>query len=102
MLRAHQILRNLAEEIRGSFYALICDEYTDVSNKEQLTLCLRWIEVCFSVYEDFLGFNEVLNIKSGTIVSVIGDALLRTQISLEKCRDNVMMVSVICWAKSQV
>ena len=61
MLMAHQILGNLAEEIRGSFYALICDEYTDISNKEQLTLCLRWIDDCFSVYEDFLGFYEVLN-----------------------------------------
>ena len=84
MLMAHQILRNLAEEIRGSFYALMCDEYTDISSKEQLTLCLRWIDDCFSVYEDVLGFYEVLNTKSGTIVSVIKDVLLRTQISLEK------------------
>ena len=50
MLMVHQILRNLAEEFRGSFYALICGNYTDVSNKEQLKLCLKWIDDCFSVY----------------------------------------------------
>ena len=87
MLMVHQILRNLAEEIRGSFQALICDKYTDVSNKEQLKLCLKWIDDCFSVYEAFFGFYKVLNIKSGIIVSAIRDVLLRTQISLEKCRE---------------
>ena len=66
MLMAHQILFNLAEG--------------------QLTLCLRWIDECFSVYEDFLGFYEVLNIKSGTIISTIRYFLLRIQTSSEKCR----------------
>ena len=90
-LMAHQILHNFAEEIRGSFCELICDEYADISNKEQLTLCLRWIDECFSVYEGFLDFYEVLNINSGTIVSAIRDVLLisseiSTQIYLEKCK----------------
>lgn len=34
VLMAHQILRNLTEEIRGSFYALIYEEFTDISNKK--------------------------------------------------------------------
>ena len=53
MLMAHQILGNLAEEIRGSIYALICDEYTDISNKEQLTLCLRWIDTVLVYMKTF-------------------------------------------------
>ena len=40
-LMAHQILRDLTDEMRDSFYATIYDEYTDISNKEQLTLCLK-------------------------------------------------------------
>ena len=80
MLMAHQILRNLDEEIRGPFCELICDEYADILNKEQLTLCLRWIDECFSVCEGFLDFYEVLSINSGTIVSAIRDVSL---ISLE-------------------
>ena len=40
MLMAHNIFRDLTDEMRDSFYATICDEYTDISNKEQLTLCV--------------------------------------------------------------
>lgn len=86
MLMAHQILRDLTDEIRDSFYATICDEYTDISNKEQLTLCLRWVDELFNINEDFLGFYELQDIKSDTIVSAIKDVLLRTQISLDNCR----------------
>lgn len=86
MLMAHQILRDLANEIKDSYYATICDEYTDISNKEQLTFCLRWVDDLFDIHEDFLGFYEVQNIKSETIVSAITDILLRIQISLDNCR----------------
>ena len=86
MLMAHQIVRDISENIRNSFYAIICDEYTDVSNKEQLTFCLRWVDDCFNIREEFLGFYEVKNIKSDTIVFAIKDILLRIQISLDKCR----------------
>ena len=85
-LMAHQILRDLTDEMRDSFYATICDEYTDISNNEQLTLCLRWVDELFNIHEDFLGFYQLENIKSDTIVSAIRDVLLRTQISLDNCR----------------
>ena len=74
------------EETRCFFFALICDEYTNISNKEQLKLCFRWIDGCYSIYEDLLGFSGVSNIKSVAIVSNIRDVLLLTQISLDKCR----------------
>ena len=85
-LMAHQILRDLTDEMRDSFYGTICDEYTDILNKEQLTLCLRWVDELFHIHEDFLGFYQLENIKSDTIVSAIRDVLLRTQISLDNCR----------------
>ena len=87
-LIAHQILRDLADEMRDSFYATICDKYTDISNKRQLTLCLRWVDEIFNIYEDstYTRFYELENIKSDTIVSAIRDVLLRTQISLDNCR----------------
>ena len=40
-LMAHQILRDLTDEMRDSFYVTTCDEYTNFSNKEQLALCFR-------------------------------------------------------------
>ena len=85
-LIAHHILRDLADEMRDSFYATICDVYTDISNKEQLTLCLSWVDEIFNIQEDFLGFYELENIKRDNIVSIMRDVLLRTQISLDNCR----------------
>ena len=85
-LMAHQILRDLTYEMRDSIYATICNEYIDISNKEQLTLCLRWVDELFNIHKDFLGFYQLENIKSDTIVSAIRDVLLRTQISLDNCR----------------
>ena len=34
---ANQILSGMANQIRGSYFSIICDEYTKVSQKEQLT-----------------------------------------------------------------
>ena len=85
-LIAHQVLRDLTDEMEDSFYATICDEYIDISKEEQLTLCLWWVDEIFNIHEDFLGFYELGNIKKDTIVSAIRDVLLQTQISLDNCR----------------
>ena len=86
MLMVRQIIRDICEKIQKSFYAIICDEYTDISNKEQLTFCLRWVDDCFRLREEFLGFYEVKNITRDTIVCAIKDMLLRMQITLDNCR----------------
>ena len=83
---ANQILSGMADQLRCSYFSIICDEYTDISNKGQLKFCLRWVDESFNEHEDFLGFYEVPNIKSDTIVSALRDILLCMQISLESCR----------------
>ena len=86
MLMANQILSGMADQVKGSYFSIIWDEYTEISDKEQLTFCLRWVDETFNEHEDFLGFYEVPNINSDTIVSAKRDILLCTQISLESCR----------------
>ena len=68
------------------FSSIIGDEGTDVSNKEQLSFCLRTIDENLDPFEDFIGFYELENIKSNTIVRVIKDILIRLNLSLENCR----------------
>ena len=68
------------------FFAFIADEYTDVSNKEQLTICIRWIDKSLEVHEDFLGFFNLPDTVAETIVSVIKAVLLKLQLSLAYCR----------------
>ena len=85
-IMANQVIRDLVLEIRGDFFSIICDEFTDNSNKEQLTICIRWVDKELEAHEDFLGFYNVPNMGAGTIVSAIKDVLLKLQLSLVNCR----------------
>ena len=84
-----------------TWYALIADEYTDISNKEQLSICFRWVNNDLEAKEDFIGFYEIPNIKSSTIDTVIKDALIRLQLSLSlstNAVDSAMMELATCRA----
>jgi len=84
---AQHVLREKLAEIReNQLFALMADEYTDVSNKEQLSFCLRTVSDDLEVKEDFLGFYELNNIRSDSIVHAMKDVLLRLNLSLENCR----------------
>ena len=65
---------------------MIADEYTDIANLEQLSICLRWIDDYLNSHEDFLGFYQISNISSETIVNALKDSLIRLQLSLNECR----------------
>ena len=55
-LMANEVLRTKLNAIKQSkFYSTMCDEYTDVTNKEQLSFRLRWIDENLCAREDFLG-----------------------------------------------
>ena len=71
---------------RSRMFSLMCDEYTDVSNKQQLSMCVRWIDDSLNPHEDFLGFYELPNIASDTIVSAIKDSLTRFRLLLSELR----------------
>ena len=67
---SHQLLNKLLVSIRNTMFSLICDGYTDCSNKELLTFCLRWVTDNLDVFENFMRFYESPDIESSTIVSV--------------------------------
>ena len=44
-LMANEVLITKLNAIKQSkFYSIMCDKYTDVANKQQLSFCLRWID----------------------------------------------------------
>ena len=80
-------LRTIASEIRDAgYFCLECDEVTDSSNKEQVIVCLRWVDDKFEPHEDFIGLYQVSDIKSDTIVHVLKDTVLRMNLSMSMCR----------------
>ena len=85
---ALNVLRTIATCIHNSsFFTIMADETTDVSNREQVTIILRWVDDSdFSVNEEFVGLYAVPSIDSDTLVSIIKDTLLRFNLPLSKAR----------------
>ena len=54
------ILHDTVESIKNDgFHTIMVDERSDVSNKEQAVLCVRWVDQNLFSYEDF--FRTVSN-----------------------------------------
>ena len=85
-IMANHIICDLVSEIRGGFFSVICDEYTDISNKEQLTTCIQWVDKELETHKDYLGFYNVPDTGAATIVLAVKDMLLKLQLSLVNCR----------------
>ena len=82
-LMSNQVLRKKLYDVNNSkMFSIMCDEYTDTSNKEQLSLCTRWIDDELNANEDFLEFYQLTNIKSDTIVKAITDRLTRLSLPI--------------------
>ena len=61
-------MRDLSKKIRNSScYTIMADECTDTSNKEQFTICMRWVDHNLNDHEDFIGLYQVDSIDSGTL-----------------------------------
>ena len=62
------------------------DETTDISNKEQMTVIVRWVTADFEVCEEFVGLYTVPSIDSNTIFTKIMDTLKFLNVSVNKLR----------------
>ena len=82
-----QLLRKKPNDInKGKMFSLMRDEYTDVSNKQQLYMCIRWIDDSLNPHQDFLGFYELPNIASDTIANEIKYSLTLFNLPLSDLR----------------
>ena len=81
------ILRDKAKNTNDSiFYSIMTDETTGCSSKEQFIICFRWVDKGFDTHGDFIGINNVDNIKEDSLVTVIKDGLIRLNIPLSNAR----------------
>ena len=86
-IMALRILRQIAGCIqKGVWYSIMADEVTDSSNKEQLVICLRWVDNHLNPHKEFIGLYSVDRIDAATLVHVIKDTLIHLNLKLEDCR----------------
>ena len=71
------------------------DATTDVSNHEQVTIVLRWVDNSnFSVHEEFIDLYAVPSLDSSVLVFIIKDTLVWLTCPFLKPGGNVTMVQV--------
>ena len=80
------ILRQIANEISGKWYTVMVDKTTDLSNIEQMILCLRHVDNDLEVHEDVIGLYSLDSTSADTIFSTIQDVLLRLNLKIQNCR----------------
>ena len=73
------------------------DECTVIANKEELTICLRWVDQNLHDHKNFIGLYQVNDITADTLTDSIKYALLQLQIDLSmrqgQCYDGTSNIS---------
>ena len=78
------VLRGLLSEIKnGQYYS---DEATDVGHKEQLMVCIRWVDDDFDIHEDPIELVNVPQTDAQTLTTCAKDCLLRCCLPISQCR----------------
>jgi hypothetical protein len=73
---ALQTRKQIIEELGDDYYAILTDESSDVSHKEQLALCLRYVDKLGRPRENFIGVVHVSDTTSLSLKKAI-EALLK-------------------------
>ena len=86
-IMALHILCEVSERIASAgFFALMADECTDCSNREQFTINIRWVDASLQDNVAFIGLYAVDAINANCLVSAIKDVLIRMNLKLSCCR----------------
>ena len=82
-----QVLREIAGSIqKAKYFSLMADEVTDVSNREQVAICIRWVDIDFQPHEEFIGLKKANTIAGVKLVVILKDSLLRMNLNISDCR----------------
>ena len=80
------VLRGLLSDIKTAhWFSLLADEATDTSNKEQLVICIRWVDEEFKIHEDPVELIDLPKTDSATITSALKDCLIGFSLSISQC-----------------
>ena len=84
---ALQVLHKVATSIHSApFLSIMVDETTDVSNKEQVIICFRWVDCKLESHEEFTGLYQTDSTQSSVLHHIIHNVLQRLNLSITKLR----------------
>ena len=84
---ARCVLCEISKNIQNAaFFTVMADETADVSNKEQLVVCIRWVNENFVAHEDFIGMYPMERTTADHIVAALKNALSSMHLRIENAR----------------
>ena len=83
---AIQTRKKIIEELGDDHYAILADESSDVLHKEQLALCLRFVDKLGRPCEHFLGVVHVGDTTSLSLKEAIEDLLVDNHLTMTQIR----------------
>ena len=54
----------------------MADEATDIINKEQFVICMRWVDNDLNAKQDFTGLHELSVTNAETLAFILKDVVL--------------------------
>ena len=84
---ALHVLRQVACLIQTApFMSIMIDETTDVSNKEQVVICFRWVDKKLEAHEEYVGLYQVESTQASELHYIIHDVLRRLNLPISEVR----------------
>jgi len=83
---AKETTKRIIDDLSDDYFAILADESSDVYQKEQLALCLRYVDKKGKVAERFLGVVHVGDTTSATLKLSIETLLMEHSLSLSRIR----------------
>jgi hypothetical protein len=85
---SHTILRDIVDNVKQArIFAIVADGTQDITSKEQLSLCIRYVDGQLDVHEEFVGFHAHDDETTGrAIAAAILDILQRLSLNADQIR----------------
>ena len=82
-----ELLCQLLDNIRkATWFAILADETTDITNCEQLSISICWVTENYVIHEDFIDLVHVPRITSSVVTEALKDILIQCSLPLAQCR----------------
>jgi hypothetical protein len=89
-LFGHSVVRKICRRIQqAGMFAIIVDGTQDIARKEQMSICVRYVDDDFCPHEEFLGLYELPETTGKVLAKCIDDVLLRLQLPLSALRGQI-------------
>ncbi|XP_074283231.1 uncharacterized protein LOC141607780 [Silene latifolia] len=83
---AMETTMKIVKELDGDFFGILADESADIADKEQMALCLRFVDKKGQVKERFFGIVHVGDTTSLTLKEAIYQLLKKYSLTFSKVR----------------